>query len=245
MNFAPLFGGVGDPAIGLTGLFPSAEQSGLTGRIIGAVDNYWGGAEFIYARASTTIPAFAPCILAPVYDSTRKLYEFEATPIPNTANLGKSVCVAQTDFAEDEYGWFMIAGVTPVASTANVTAGNPIGITGAGTLGANSAGKQILNVNTIESGAKTVVKAGSTASSGSKFLKVVDSDGWFPGVFLSGTGIAAGTRVVSIQKNGRLVELSLATTAAVNGNVTATYNNSTIFYNVIQLNRPFAQGAIT
>ncbi len=53
------------------------------------------------------------------------------------------------------------------------------------------------------------------------------------------------TRVTDIDPSGTLVTLSVATTAAVNGTVTGTYNNATIFYNVAHLNRPFAQGAIT
>ena len=76
-------------------------------------------------------------------------------------------------------------------------------------------------------------------------LQVPNSDGWFVGAYLSGTGIAAATTVSSIDPSGRFVTLSVVTTAAVSGSVTATYNNATIFYNVAHLNRPFAQGAIT
>jgi glycerol uptake facilitator-like aquaporin len=64
-------------------------------------------------------------------------------------------------------------------------------------------------------------------------------------LILSGTGIAAGTTITDIDPSGTQVTLSAVTTAAVNGTVTATYNNGTIFYNVAHINNPIAQGAIT
>jgi hypothetical protein len=115
----------------------------------------------------------------------------------------------------------------------------------AGQLGANSAGKQIVNARVVAPATTTVVKANSVANSGSNRLQVTNSDGWFIGAYLSGTGIAAGTTITDISPDGTQVTLSAATTAAVNGSVTATYNNATIFYNVLHINRPFAQGAIT
>jgi uncharacterized protein YraI len=92
---------------------------------------------------------------------------------------------------------------------------------------------------------QTVAKTGCTANSGSTKLNISGADGWFIGAYLSGTGIAALTIVSDIDPSGTQVTLSVATTAAVNGTVTATYNNATIFYNIAHINRPFAQGAIT
>jgi hypothetical protein len=48
------------------------------------------------------------------------------------------------EFAINTYGWFQKAGVVPVKSTATVAAAAAVGLTGAGTIGANTAGKQIL-----------------------------------------------------------------------------------------------------
>jgi hypothetical protein len=45
--------------------------------------------------------------------------------------------------------------------------------------------------------------------------------------------------------NGPEVTASVANSADIAGTVTLTYNNGTIFYNVVHFNRPFAQGAIT
>jgi hypothetical protein len=81
--------------------------------------------------------------------------------------------------------------------------------------------------------------------SGSTKLQIPSADGWFIGAYLSGTGIAALTTVVDIDPSGTQVTLSVATTAIINGTVTATYNNATVFYNVAHINRALAQGPIT
>ena len=105
--------------------------------------------------------------------------------------------------------------------------------------------KQVLNARIIAAGATTVAKASCTGNSGSNRLVIPNADGWFCGVYLSGTGIAAATTVTDIDPSGTVVTLSANMTAAVNGTVTATYNNATVYYNVAHLNLPFAQGAIT
>jgi hypothetical protein len=90
-----------------------------------------------------------------------------------------------------------------------------------------------------------VAKANCAAANASRRLVTPNADGWFIGAYLSGTGIAAGTTVVSIDPDNRTVTLSADTTAQVTGTVTATYNNATVYYNIVHINRPFAQGAIT
>ena len=216
------------------------------GILMQAQDPWWGGGEFVWARATAAIRAQGLCTLTPVFDSALQSWRYDATEVPNTANLGRPLCVAMGSFSgAGVYGWFMIAGVTPVNCSANVAADTTFGITAAGQAGANSAGKQILNARVMAPGTTTVAKAGCVAANGTNVLQVPNSDGWFVGVFLSGTGVAAGTVITSIDPSGRFVGLSANTTAQVNGTVTATYNNATIHFNVAHLNRPFAQGAIT
>lgn len=242
--YASQSGIVGSPLIGQN-FFASDTTPQLTpgGQIIEATDPWWGFGEFIYARAAGTIRSKGLCVLTPAFSSDQ--YLFNATEVPNTANLGRMLAVAMGAMASGDYGFFQVSGITPVDMQASVAADTAWGIAAAGQGGANSAGKQVLNSRVLVAGAATVVKAGCVAQSGSTTLQVPNSDGWFPGVFLSGTGIAALTRVSSISPDGRTVTLSVATTAAVGGSVTATYNNATIFYNVAHLNRSFAQGAIT
>lgn len=238
-SFSPL---VGYQQINSMFVADTVEQH-PSGFLAGGDDDFWGGREFIYARYNGTVRQFGLCVLTPVIVSGKIRYE--ATEVPNTANLGRSLAVAMVGGAAGQFGWFCIGGVVPVNCQAAVAADTTFGIAAAGQGGANSAGKQILNARVVIASTTTVVKAGCTAANASRLLQVPNSEGWFIGAYLSGTGIAAGTTVVSIDPSGRFVTLSADTTAAVNGSVTATYNNATVFYNVAHINRPFAQGAIT
>lgn len=222
---------------------PDTTARQQPGFLVQAVDNYWGAGEFVYVRAAGAIRQFGLVVLTPVVASGA--YRFDATEVPNTANLGRMVGVAMTVMTSGQFGWICIAGVTPVNCQASVAADITFGIAAAGQGGANTAGKQVLNSRILTAAAATVAKANSVANSGSTRLQVTNSDGWFTGIYLSGTGIAATTTVTEISPDGTQITLSLATTAAVNGTVTGTYNNATVFYNVAHINRPFAQGAIT
>jgi hypothetical protein len=234
------------PAVNLWA--PDTTQRHLTGTIIKGDDAGWwgGGGEFMYVKATATIAQFACCLILPVFNSTTNLWEYTATEIANTANLGRPVGVAMQDMVDTEYGWLQISGTTPIKSDATVAIATGVfGVVAAGTVGASAAGKQILNAFVCGPATITVAKAGCVNVSGSTLLNVPNADGWFPGVYLSGTGVGAGARVSSIDVNNRVVTMSAVSTAAIAGTVTATYNNATIFYNVVHLNRSFLQGRIT
>jgi hypothetical protein len=171
-------------------------------------------------------------------------YIHQMTQVANTAIMGRPVCVAMTSMTVNQWGWFMVAGIAPVNCNASVAADTTFSIAAAGQGGALAAGKQIVNARVIIAATQTVAKTG-VANSGSTQLFIPGDDGWFVGAYLSGTGIAASTVVNDIDPSGTIVTLNNATTAAVNGTVTATYNNATIFYNVVHMHYPFAQGAIT
>jgi hypothetical protein len=224
------------------GYLPDTVERNQQGLLLSAVGDYWGGREVIYARANGAIRAAGLCVLTPTIASGS--WRYDMTEVPNTANLGRPLYIAMSPMTAGQFGWFVASGIAPVASGASVAVGVAIGITAAGVAGANSAGKQILNATVVAPATTTVVKAGA-ANAASNQLRVQSGDGWFPGVYLSGTGIAAGTTVTSISDDGQFVTLSANTTAAVNGNVTGTYNNGTIFYNVLHVDHAFAQGAIT
>jgi hypothetical protein len=245
MNFANIPGVVGNPQISFSTLAASTTPQLPQGTLLQAVDPWWGAGEFIYGRANGAIRSCGLCVITPVFNSTLATWRYDVTEVPNTANLGRELVVAMDAMAEGDYGWFMTSGVTPVNCQAAVAADTTFGIAAAGQGGANSAGKQVLGGRVVGASTTTVAKANSVAANASTTLEVTNSDGWFIGVYLSGTGIAAGTTVTGIDPSGRFVTLSLATTAAVNGTVTATYNNATVYFNVARINRPFAQGAIT
>lgn len=215
------------------------------GTILTGQDAFFGAGEFVYCKATTTIVSQALVIIVATYDSGTGKWIYEATPCPNTANLGQTCGVATTTAADNDYLWVQISGITPVNSNAAVAANDPFGVAAAGQAGAKAAGKQVLNARTCGASSTTVAKTQCTALKGSTALSVPNADGWFVGLYLSGTGITTGSTITDISPDGRTVVLSDATSAAVNGTVTGTYNNSTVYYNVVMLNRPFMQGQIS
>lgn len=242
-NRALLEGTVGSPQINEF-YISDATQRFQMGEIVSAADPYWGGGEFMYVYFAATSLQYSLVTIVPTFDSTLNRFRWDALRITNAANLGEMVGVAMVPQAAGNYGWVCIQGIVPIAGNASVAADTSFGITGSGLVGAVTAGKQILNGRIALPASTTVVKANCQAPSGSNQLQVPSPDGWFIGAYLSGTGIAGGTTVLSIDPSGHQVTLSAVTTAAVAGSVTATYNNGTIFYNVATINRPFAQGQI-
>lgn len=207
-------------------------------------DAYWGGREFIYAKAGGTIPQFGLCVITPSVVSAK--YVYTATAAPNTANLGRPLGVAMVGAASGDFLWLCVGGIVPVNCAASVAAGTAFGIVAAGQGGAIANGKQVLNACVVVAATATVAKTGCTGAAGALVIQVPNSEGWFIGGFLSGTGITAGTTIASIDPSGRFVTLSAVTTSAyVGGTMTVTYNDATTYYNVAHINRPFAQGQVT
>lgn len=242
--YASFSGIVGSQPAGFRNLAQDTSVRMEQGMILNAVSNYWGSAELQWGRATAAIRAQGLCTIQPVFDTALGSWRYDMTEAAATGNTGRPLAVAMGSFTTGQYGWFMISGVTPVNCNAAVAAGTTFGLAAVGQGGANVAGRQVLGGVITGVSSTTVVKTQCQAPVGSNQLQVGNSEGWFVGAFLSGTGIAAGTTVAGIDPSGRIVTLSAATTAVV-GTVTATYNNATIFYNVAHINRPTLQGAIT
>jgi hypothetical protein len=218
------------------------------GFLVPAEDRVWGPGEFVFARANGAIRQYGLCVMTPVWDAANLCYTVNMTEAPNTANLGRPVFVAQAAgaMAAGQYGWFMSSGITPVNCAASVAADTAWGIGGAGQGGAVSAGKSILNSRIVTAATQTVIKAALRGAIGDTKIEVANTDGWFVGGYLSGAGVAAGATITSIDPLGKYVNASAVHTGALDGvNVTVTYNNAAIFYNVAVLNRAGAQGPIT
>jgi len=246
MTYATATPVVGQPMANLIGLNLTDTTARLpTGTIQSAVSAYWGGGEFIYARADGAIRGFGLCQLNPVFDSGTKRWRFEATEAASTIILGRPICVSQAAMVAGDFGWFCVGGLTPVNSNAAVAANTTFSIAATGQGGAAANGKQIVNARIVGASTITVAKTNSLTVGLSTLLQVSDSDGWFVGAYLSGTGVASGATITSISPDGRTVTMSLASTAAIVGTVTATYNNATIFYNIAHINRPFQQGSVS
>lgn len=242
MPFALTSPNVGYQQIALFGV-PDTTAREKTGTILTAVDRYWGPAEVIYCYANGAIRQGGVCRMIPTKQTAG--WRWEAVEVGNTANLGTPLAIAMCGMADKTFGWFMMTGLIPVNCTATVAADTALGIVATGQAGAIANGKQIVNARSIGAATATVAKTGNAAN-GSLVLQINDDAGWFVGLYLSGTGIAATTTIVDIDPSGTQVTLSLATTAAINaGTITGTYNNATVFYNIVEVNRPFAQGQVT
>jgi hypothetical protein len=217
-----------------------------------AEDPVWGPGEFVFGQANGNIRPFGLCSLLEVWDATNKIFTYNFTECAATANLGRALYVFQGNFGNSttvaasagQYGWFMTSGRTPVNSTSSIAADTTAGH-GAGQVIANSAGIQLLNARVITAATQTVVAAATSGVTGGSVIGLVNVQGFFPGVYVSGTGVGAAAIVTSVDTIGKTITVSVVNSANVSGNVTATYNNATIFYNVLSMNRAFAQGAIT
>jgi len=210
----------------------STAKLARLGQRVDAFDPYFGAGEFVYGRAGAALNMGQVCVM----DSA-----FVATAVGNTANLGRQLYIAAAPMAQDAYGWFNMSGTYPWNSTASVAAGTTVGITAAGQVGANTAGKQILGAVSVRPATTTVVKANSVTMTGWNVVQLPDTDGLFVGQTASGTGIPGATTVSSIDYAKSQVTLSNNATA--NGTVSVTFTNTG--FNTVGSNRPIAQGAIT
>lgn len=214
------------------------------GTVVSVVDPYWGGLELI----RLAIPTSTTAIVVGTLSSWDASFQYVITP--NTANLGQSVGVAMSAVPLNatyvQYAWFVIGGKFPVLCGASVAADTAFGITAAGKGGAIANGKQILNARVRTAATATVAKANTVTVSGSNVFKVSNTDGWFVGLPLSGTGVAASTVITGIDPDNRTVTVNNNATASGAVTVTGTYNDgSANYWNTAVMNRPFAQGQVT
>lgn len=223
---------------------PDNVQRHVRGAIVDYVDPYWGGGQAIYLA----IPAGVAFRVGEVV--TYGTDQYQAVDAPNTANLAYSVAFAMNanvaNASQVQYGWFVISGEAIVLSTASVAAGTAIGIAAAGKAGTNSAGKQIQNAMVSRPATSTVVKSNVQTVNGSPILRftVGGTDGLFVGGAVTGTGIPASTTITAINPDNTVV-MSANATATGSVTVTETFNDGTNFYNVVTVNGPSMQGAIT
>ena len=211
---------------------PDTIQRQVLGAQISAADNVWGGGEFIYLKANATLLMGS----AVVWD-----LGWNATLVPNTANQGRSVAFAVYPMTVGQFGMFQVSGMAVANATASVAAAVPFGITAAGQVGANSAGKQIVNAASAAPSTTIVLKTNVLVTAGSNVLQTGNTDSWFFGVAVTGTGIPGGTTITGMSPDGRSVAMSANATASGVVTVTGTYTG----FIIAQIQRPFAQGAIT
>lgn len=214
------------------------------GLFLGAEDPVWGPGEFIFARAGANIKLYAGCVLTSVWDATWKRYTYNMTEWPITATLGRPLYVYQgnTAITTGQYGWFMTSGRTPVTGGVSIAADTAVGRGAAGVLAASGAGVQILGARNVTAATQTVTTTAISGTTGSNQIFLQNTAGFFPGVYVSGTGVGAAAICSFVDPLGKYILVTVVNSAAVTGTITATYNNATIFYNVVEANRMYAQG---
>ena len=228
---------------------PDTTQRHQLGTKITAIDPFWGWGEFLYIKSGAAILKGSVCMWGGASIALGVTTAFVGALIPNTANQGFPVGVAMAPIPSGSFGWLMISGTAVYKTNATVAADASVGITAAGILGAFAAGKQIVNCrNTVAATGKNTVTAQTTNGSG--VLQTGGYDGFFLGMVLTGTGIAAATTVVAaLDPDGRRIYTGSAigtlgdknSTATGSITLTGTYTG----FGQGLISYPFAQGQIT
>lgn len=220
---------------------PDNTQREILGTTILAVDNYYGFAEFQYVQvaASTAITQGQVVVISGFGGAAG----YMATVATNAANTGRGIAVAFNAFPSStsvQYGWVQISGNAVIKASASVAAGVTFGIdsTTGGSVGTNSAGRQVLNAVSVAPSTFNVAKA-AVLVSGSPTINVTNVDGVVVGFAVSGTGVS-GT-VTAIDPNSRTVTLSANASAGGNSTVTFTATG----FIIGQIARSHLQGATT
>jgi len=208
------------------------------GFLVRAEDPVWGPGEFIFGRVSAGIRLYGGCMALPVWDATNKVYTYNFLEWTATANAGRPYYIYQGNVAgtTGQYAWFQMSGRSPLNSSASVAAGVAVGhnATGQGTPDAATLG--IEGAICVTPATQTVVSAGQGVI-GDSAIKLASTAGFFVGGYLTGTGVGTNAIVTAVDPNGKTIQASVVNSAAISGNVTVTYNNATIFYNVLEMNR--------
>jgi len=226
------------------------------GFIAVAEDPVWGPGEFVFGRVGANIRPYGLCSCLPVWDAANKIFTYNFVEALATALSGRSLYVLQGNVggvagatvaaSAGQYAWFQMSGRSPVNGTATVAADTTAGHNATGQLTALVASLQVVNARVITPATQTVVAAQTGLGAiGDTQIQLASIAGFFPGVYVSGTGVGAAAICTAVDQVSRIIQVSVVNSAQVSGNVTATYNNAAIFYNVLEMNRMFAQGAIT
>lgn len=240
--YANAQGIIGLPVIGTIGA-PDTTQRMPLGTIVDVVDPFWGGGEAIYIQHPLSTAVKVGALYALGIASA-----YLASLVANTALLQAPVAVNMNAIASSataQFGWALLSGNAPVWSSASVAANTALGVVAAGQAGAIAAGKAINGMRSVLPATTTVIKANTKTVNGSTVIQVANTDGWFVGLTLTGTGIAATTLITAISNDGHSVTMSNAATADGSVSVTGTYTSVADFWNVCVFQRPSMQGPIT
>jgi hypothetical protein len=221
------------------GIFNCAPTEGI--ETTTSVPN-WGYAEVMCVK-NTSSSTFIPGKLVQVDKN------FAIALNATTDNTGAPLAVTLSNFSAGDVtaqiGFVLISGVAPVTFSVAATAGQVfLGTAGNASPTANTGG-QILNATTIIAAAGNFTRT-VTTTSGQSFARC-KTNGLYPGLAVSGTGIPGSSVISSIDPSGLGFYIGSAVGTAVNatasGAVTGTFTHTG--YGIVQMSRPFVQGQIT
>lgn len=230
---------------GFTGIAPGTiiQAAPSMGVITTTSVPNWGACEVMYVL-NTSSSTFLPGRIVQIDKN------FAILDAPNTANTGKQVYVALSNFSAGNVttqgGWVLRRGICPVSYSVAATAG-PLYIGAAGQATPTAAaGKQILNASCLIAASGNFTRS-VTTKNGSSQVKLSNIAGVFVGQAISGTGIPASSVVSSIADDGSFVVIGSAVgtpvAATATGTVTGTFTHTG--FGIVHIDNPFVQGQIT
>jgi hypothetical protein len=241
MAYSQLYAVAGKQQEGYFYQVDTTQREVLGARVQG-VDNYFGYGEFMYVQfpASAAITQGQVLVVSGFGGSAG----YSAAVAPTTANTGRAIAIcfnAVASVASVQYGWVMVGGNAVIKAAASVAAGVTFGIDAstAGSVNANSAGRQVLNAVSVAPSTTAIVQANAGLTNGSPRIQLPNVDGLVPGLAISGTGVS-GT-ILSINLNSREITSTANSTAGGVASVTFTYTG----FIVGMIDRSSLQGAIT
>jgi hypothetical protein len=209
------------------------------GFIATAEDPVWGPGEFMFGRISAGIRIYGGCMALPVWDVTNRVYTYNFLEWTAVANASRPYYVYQGNRAglTGEYAWFQMSGRSPVNSTLDIAAGTGAGHNATGQMTAATATFGLDGALVITPSTQTVVTPVISGVAGQNVIYLQNTAGFFVGGYVSGTGVGVAAIVSFVDPFGKYILVTVVNSATVTGNVTITYNNATIFYNVLEMNR--------
>ena len=210
---------------------PDTTQRMPLGYVMDFYDTYFGYQRAIYAKSAAAMVVGTPVILSWAVASAASVEPtVTATALPTSIALGKPIAVAKQKFtAADQFGWFVISGVCPVAGDSALAADAGAFAHAAGRIGATGVGKQLVGLNVLKTSSHTVTKANAQVDKGTYRIQVSNTDGLFLGLPITGTGVGSGAVITSISTDN-IITVDVAATASGSVTITGTYTDSTIHW---------------
>ncbi len=233
------------PVLGQPPMAPWAEVGTVQKMPLGVMqffsNSYWGGCSAIYLQMPLNTELKVGTALAFDVETS-----FVASLMPAEANLGKAAALsanAVESSSTPQYGWAVTSGQFPLWSDASIAANTGIGVVAPGQGGALEAGFGFVSCRVTQPATTTITKFNTRTRLNSPIITVNNTDGWFVGLPVTGTGIPALAYITHLFPNGMDVQLSASCTVDGNTSAIGTYNNGDDFWNICTFNNIAMQSA--